>query len=94
MFDRRVTRIVTPGTLIDEKFLDPLENNFLLAVHVPDGVNQSKQAESSNDHLSRHIGVAWADLSSGAFFTQTTTAGSLATVVASTTSRGPCREQY
>ncbi|KAK5001347.1 hypothetical protein LTR28_012759 [Elasticomyces elasticus] len=31
LFDRKVTRIVTAGTLIDENFMDPYENNFLLA---------------------------------------------------------------
>jgi len=29
---REVTRIVTPGTLVDDALLDPLENNFLAAV--------------------------------------------------------------
>ena len=34
MFDRKVARIVTPGTLIDEKFMDPYVNNFLLSIHM------------------------------------------------------------
>lgn len=29
-FERRVTRVVSPGTLIDERFLDPFHNNFIL----------------------------------------------------------------
>jgi DNA mismatch repair ATPase MutS len=26
--------VITPGTLIDEKFIDPSEHNFLLAVYL------------------------------------------------------------
>ncbi|WQF77859.1 Putative DNA mismatch repair protein MutS, core [Colletotrichum destructivum] len=33
MHDRRVARIITPGTLIDENFMDPYANNYVLAVH-------------------------------------------------------------
>lgn len=32
LFERRVTRVLTPGTLIDESFLNPYENNYLLAI--------------------------------------------------------------
>ena len=60
-FDRRVTRIVTPGTLIDEPFLNPYENNYLLAV------------THSNDSESACVGLAWTDVSTGDFFTQRTT---------------------
>ena len=28
LFDRKVARVVTPGTLIDEKFIDPYEKQF------------------------------------------------------------------
>ena len=35
MHSRRVTRIVTPGTLIDENFIDPYANNYVMAVHLP-----------------------------------------------------------
>ncbi|OBS18063.1 hypothetical protein FPOA_09791 [Fusarium poae] len=34
MHDRRVTRIVTPGTLIDENFMDPYANNYVMAIHI------------------------------------------------------------
>ncbi|KAK2004648.1 muts domain V [Colletotrichum falcatum] len=33
MHDRRVARIITPGTLIDENFMDPYANNYVLAIH-------------------------------------------------------------
>lgn len=35
MHDRRVARIITPGTLIDEQFMDPYANNYVMAVHLP-----------------------------------------------------------
>ncbi|EGZ77125.1 hypothetical protein NEUTE2DRAFT_99616 [Neurospora tetrasperma FGSC 2509] len=35
MHNRRVTRIVTPGTLIDENFMDPYANNYIMAIHMP-----------------------------------------------------------
>lgn len=94
MHDRRVTRTITPGTLIDEKFMDPYENNFLLALH-PTG--QDKAVNISKDEsvpveltkgsippsrISRAIGLAWLDLSTGDFFTETTILGALASAIA------------
>ncbi|KAG0206521.1 DNA mismatch repair ATPase msh1 [Mortierella sp. GBA30] len=60
-FRRSVHRIVTPGTLIDEQFLDQAENNWLLAV--------------ASDKTSHFLGLSWLDLSTGDFFTQETTYG-------------------
>lgn len=60
-FDRRVSRIVTPGTLIDEPFLNPYENNYLLAINSIMG-NSGGMAHS--------FGLAWIDLSTGDFFTK------------------------
>ncbi|KAF9770200.1 hypothetical protein IL306_012292 [Fusarium sp. DS 682] len=37
MHDRRVTRIITPGTLIDENFMDPYANNYVMAIHIDSG---------------------------------------------------------
>ncbi|KAF9930445.1 DNA mismatch repair ATPase msh1 [Linnemannia zychae] len=59
LFRRSVHRIITPGTLIDEQFLDQGENNWLLAV--------------STDKKSHNIGLSWLDISTGDFFTQETT---------------------
>jgi DNA mismatch repair ATPase MutS len=56
-FERRVTRIVTPGTLIDEAFLNPYENNYVLAISNP-------EKEDSP------VGLAWMDVSTGEFFSQ------------------------
>ncbi|KAF9987516.1 DNA mismatch repair ATPase msh1 [Mortierella antarctica] len=58
-FRRSVHRIITPGTLIDEQFLDQAENNWLLAV--------------ASDKTSRTLGLSWLDISTGDFFTQETT---------------------
>ena len=51
---RRVVRVITPGTLIDESFLNPYENNYLLAI----------SSSASNGPL----GLAWIDVSTGEFF--------------------------
>ena len=88
MFDRKVTRVVTPGTLVDEKFMDPYENNFLLAIHwQPDAQgespNQDLSTRTSNPDLrtspllTQRIGLAWVDLSTGEFYTESTSVSAL-----------------
>ena len=52
-FSRRVTRVVSPGTLIDERFLDPFSNNFILALSKTDA----------------GYGIAWLDVSTADFQT-------------------------
>ncbi|KDR85195.1 hypothetical protein GALMADRAFT_149686 [Galerina marginata CBS 339.88] len=59
-FERRIARIVTPGTLIDESFLNPQENNYLLAIGI--------SADSSD--ASHPVGLAWIDVSTGEFFSK------------------------
>jgi DNA mismatch repair protein MutS len=51
LVDRRVVRVVTPGTVIEDSALDSSEPNFLAAV-VPG---------------KRVVGLAWADVSTGTF---------------------------
>ncbi|KAK4205309.1 putative muts protein 1 [Triangularia verruculosa] len=93
MHDRRVARIVTPGTLIDENFMDPYANNYVMAVHLPekpvlsdDITRQAGQQatintpDPTNDAPTR-IGLAWLDLSTGYFFTQPATLASLGSVL-------------
>lgn len=92
MFDRRVTRIVTPGTLIDEKFMDPYENNFLLAVQPLESASAIKAARSRPVELTSNVlnpelgsirvGLAWLDLSTGEFFTQATNMITLPSAIA------------
>ncbi len=56
---RDVTQLVTPGTLTDEGLLDQREGNYLAAVfQTPRRDDQEPQA-----------GIAWAELSSGSFWT-------------------------
>lgn len=65
-FDRRVNRVITPGTLIDESFLNPLENNYLVAISL-----------STLDDTKIPVGLAWIDVSTGEFFSETCTLESL-----------------
>ncbi len=50
---REVTRIVTPGTVTDDALLDPRQSNYLAAVAI------TKEAG---------LGLAWVELSTGAFW--------------------------
>ncbi|KAG0650690.1 hypothetical protein D0Z07_2435 [Hyphodiscus hymeniophilus] len=84
MHDRRVSRIVTPGTLIDENFIDPLANNYILAIHSEDVAQNREAAESifpiqASDTA---LGLAWLDLSTGHFFTQSTSLSTLPSFLA------------
>lgn len=72
MHDRRVARIITPGTLIDESFIDPYANNYVLSIHIEPG----QDADSDES-----LGLAWLDLSTGHFFTQATDMGSLSAII-------------
>jgi DNA mismatch repair protein MutS len=54
LVERDVVRIITPGTILDESSLERKENNYIMGVHL----------EGSS------LGLAFADLSTGAFFTK------------------------
>lgn len=94
MHDRRVTRVITPGTLIDEQFMDPYRNNYILAVHVeipaiaesdtkPQGCNSpTTEVEAAGSMASVPIGLAWLDLSTGHFFTQSSSLSLLPSIIA------------
>lgn len=69
-FDRRVVRVITPGTLIDEPFLNPYENNYLLAIS---STYQPSTHGAQENEASGLIGLAWIDISTGEFFTKTST---------------------
>ncbi|KAL2854262.1 muts domain V-domain-containing protein [Aspergillus pseudoustus] len=88
LFSRKVARVITPGTLIDEKFMDPSENNFLMAIHLDPWSmeNQSRSSDnSSHQHIltstSQNVGLAWLDLSTGDFYTQVTSAQMLSSAI-------------
>lgn len=76
LFDRKVVRVVTPGTLIDEQFLDPWDHNFLLSIHA-DLSTLSDPGRSSS-----RVGLAYADVSSGAFYTKVIDNSALSSEVA------------
>ena len=89
LFDRRITRIITPGTLIDEKFMDPYENNYLLAlspIAKPGDPGQPSTSIATGISIqplsSMRIGLAWLDLSTGNFYTQTMATASLPSALA------------
>ncbi|KAJ5124569.1 DNA mismatch repair protein MutS-like N-terminal [Penicillium bovifimosum] len=90
LFDRKVARIVTPGTLIDEKFIDPSEHNYLLAIYLDITALQlqSKQNVDNDTHqhllssVPQQVGLSWLDLSTGDFFTQLTTTQMLPSAIA------------
>ncbi|KAK5702426.1 MutS protein 1 [Elasticomyces elasticus] len=87
LYDRKVARVITPGTLIDESFVDPYENNYLLAVHV-DGALPVEQGtvgrSAAHERYKRttKVGLSWVDLSSGDFFTQISDLATLPSLVA------------
>ncbi|CCE64653.1 hypothetical protein TPHA_0I01470 [Tetrapisispora phaffii CBS 4417] len=63
-FYRRVTRIVTPGTFIDEAFENFEENNYLLSINFPENCF-NKLADSDSK-----LGLSWCDVSTGEIFVQ------------------------
>ncbi len=54
LVERKVTRVITPGTIIEEELLNKNKENYLLAIHI---------AQSA-------YGIAYLDLSSGKFILQ------------------------
>ena len=63
---REISQIVSPGTVADEALLDPAESNYLAAVAFPSGSKRKSKQAGANEDL---VGVAWAELSTGRFFT-------------------------
>ncbi|KAJ4417393.1 hypothetical protein N0V85_001873 [Neurospora sp. IMI 360204] len=87
MHNRRVSRIITPGTLIDENFMDPYANNYIMAIHLPavklEEGTSSQEALNSGEGQKKEslVGLAWLDLSTGNFYTQQTSLISLGSVL-------------
>lgn len=61
---RKITRIITPGTVIEERFLESNQYNYLLSI-------------SPNKNNDGAIGLAWVDVSVGEFVMQQTTLSAL-----------------
>lgn len=87
MYDRKVTRVITAGTLIDENFMDPYENNYLLGVHLEGVLSTQANDQDRKEAYERYkrntkVGLSWVDLSSGDFFTQSSDLASLPSLIA------------
>ncbi len=54
--EREVTRIITPGTLVEDNLLEELRDNLIIAIH-----------SSDKDSIEPHYGLAILDLASGQF---------------------------
>lgn len=67
LLHRKVSRIVTPGTLVDETFLNFNQNNYLAAIYLPPGATKSLSDPAME------VGIAWVDVSVGDFYVQKTT---------------------
>ena len=85
LFDRRLTRVVSPGTLITESFIEPWENNYLLCIHAQQNADCDSPAGNGTLRETEaepfDIGLAWVDLASGEFNTEKTSIDSLSSVV-------------
>lgn len=90
MHDRRVARIITPGTLIDENFIDPYSNNYVMAIHVCKPPTEPESPAVKEGHgvvvapsvsSATSLGIAWLDLSTGHFFTQSSDLASLSSIL-------------
>ncbi|EGW34258.1 uncharacterized protein SPAPADRAFT_148870 [Spathaspora passalidarum NRRL Y-27907] len=67
LIHRKISRIVSPGTLIDESFLNYNSNNYLLAISFPPHLTDLPPDPQTP------VGLAWVDISVGESFIQQTT---------------------
>lgn len=74
--ERKVTRTITPGTLINESFIDAHQANYLLSIVFTNAHLEKNATEDSP------VGLSWIDLSVGTFYYQSTTVKDLASDVA------------
>ena len=65
--ERKVIRVLTPGTVTDDSFLDDRQDNALAAIYFsPKKTNNSKKTHQQTEN-SAHWGLALLDLSTGRF---------------------------
>ena len=74
LIERRVTRLITPGTLTEENLLPTGEENFLAAVVLPMSKTADPESPAITDEGLLDVdepqaAVAWCDLSTGKFLT-------------------------
>lgn len=68
---RDVVRLVTPGTVTEEKLLDPASSNFLATL-----------ARIKTDETTNELAIAWIDISTGSFRVSQTSLASLGATLA------------
>ncbi len=68
---REVVRLVTPGTLTEEKLLDPSSSNFLASLA------RVRESETASE-----LAIAWVDISTGSFRVTHTTIETLGSAIA------------
>jgi DNA mismatch repair protein MutS len=79
--ERKVVRIITPGTLTDSALLDEKRDSLLLAISPSPEVGQAGNPRSGCSHKEEPggiVGMAWLNLASGKFFVAETAAKNLA----------------
>lgn len=77
-FDRPVTRIYTPGTLIDEDFLPTNRYNYLMSIWVlPEAIRRNDKAAGDIP-----VGICWLDISLGSCSLSKSTISNLASDIA------------
>ena len=65
---REISQVVSPGTVTDQTLLDPTESNYIAAIAV-----SSEKPSKSHPQDSPVLGLAWAELATGRFFTTSVT---------------------
>ncbi|KAG2222914.1 hypothetical protein INT45_013545 [Circinella minor] len=68
---RLITRVITPGTVIEERFLDSHTYNYLMAISPIYPLPQSSSSLSPSNNS--ELGLAWIDISVGEFMIQSST---------------------
>lgn len=53
---------VTPGTLVEDRFLEASENNYLASIGLPE-----KFSLNDEGHKEQQVTLAWVELSTGEF---------------------------
>jgi len=63
--ERKVTKVLTPGTVTDEALLEDREDNFIIAIHQVK--TKFKTSTNTSTNTGTNIGIAILELSSGRF---------------------------
>ncbi|EGG15249.1 mutS like protein [Cavenderia fasciculata] len=81
---RQVVRVVTPGTVYEDRFLQPFQNNYLLSLYpsnesmIKKNNTTSRVKSKEEDMTNQKFILSWLDLSTGQFYLSQTTYDNLA----------------